>query len=246
MVGGDRGGPAGPWRIIAELDQEWAAISSRTAEVGCWASRRPALEHCRDLAEVLAAVRANPDAVLGALLSESVRGSQLAARTVLQAMLGKVVLMARADDRVGPDSYLVAMWECIHRYPIDRRPAHIAANLALDARKLARRDDGPARTAPWPPGREFAQLVDRRLLSDRLDHGRDVSVLTAGDVIRAALELELIDTAASSLLIDVYARGLTSRDAARRHETSPGMVRRRCSDAVGVLARHSAELAGHA
>ena len=231
---------------MADLNREWESLRAEWSEPSGWAERHSGLRSCSDLAEVLAEVGRDPDGVLGALLRESAAGSTLASRTVLQAMLGKVVLLARADSATGIHPYLVAMWECIRTYPIERRPTHIPANLALDARKLARRDLSRGPVAPWPPGTSFARLVDRQRLRDSVDHGRDVSVLTAGDVIQAALELELIDAAAGSLLGSVYQEGLSSQEAARRHAMSALMVRRRCSQAVRRLAGHSEELAGHA
>lgn len=246
MAGRGGSGTLAGQRIVADLNREWESLRAEWSEPSGWAERHSGLRSCSDLAEVLAEVGRDPDGVLGALLRESAAGSTLASRTVLQAMLGKVVLLARADPTTGIHPYLVAMWECIRTYPIERRPTHIPANLALDARKLARRDLSRGPVAPWPPGTSFARLVDRQRLRDSVDHGRDVSVLTAGDVIQAALELELIDAAAGSLLGSVYQEGLSSQEAARRHAMSALMVRRRCSQAVRRLAGHSEELAGHA
>ena len=180
--------------VVADLNREWVCTSEETDEVTAWMGRHPVLAGCRTLGDVLAAVSRDPDPVLGALIRESLGGSVSAARTVLQAMLGKVVLMAQTDPAAGVHDYIAAMWERIRTYPIDRRPAHIAANLALDARKLARREKrGAALTSPWPPGAGFAEVVDRQWVRDGVDHNRDIAMLTVGDVIRAALELELID-----------------------------------------------------
>lgn len=232
------------YRVVRELNQEWESLRAQGSEVALWTTRHPELEGCPDLDAVLAAVRADPDRLLAVLLEESQAGCTTAARTVLQAMLAKVVLMARADTRVGVDGFVVAMWECIRTYPLDRRPHHIAANLALDARKLARRDCAPTpMVIPWPADASFAHVVDRQLARETVDHARDLAVLTAGDVIRAALELELIDAAAGALLGSVYDEGLTSSEAAGRHSTSASMVRQRCSRAVRQLAQHSDEIA---
>lgn len=233
-----------PDRIVADLNTEWASIRDEAGEVGDWAARHAALRGCGDLAAVLAAIPLDPDTVLAALLRESSEGSLLAARTVLQTMLGKVVLMARSDPDTGTYAYVVAMWERIRTYPIDRRPRHIAGNLALDARKLARRERSRDRRAtPWPPGASFAELVDRQRVRDEIDHGLEMTMLTAGDVIRAALELELIDADAGALLGSVYADGLSSGEAARTLLITPQAVRQRCRTVVRRLADHSDELA---
>lgn len=232
-----------PDRIVADLNDEWAGLADE-GEVEEWATRHPALRGCSDLSDVLAIVRGDPDGVLGALLWESAAGSLLAGRTVLQAMLGKVVLMAHRDPTVGPYAYVAAMWERIRTYPLDRRPLHIAGNLALDTRKLARREsDRDRRATPWPPGAAFAELVDRERSRVWVDHSRDTSMVTAGDVIRAALELELIDRTAGELLGAVYADGLSGREVSRRLMTTPQVVRQRCRSAVRRLADHAPELA---
>jgi DNA-directed RNA polymerase specialized sigma24 family protein len=233
--------------VVADLNREWVYLSEEADQVTVWVGRHPVLAGCRTLGEVLAAVSRDPDPVLGALIRESLGGSVSAARTVLQAMLGKVVLMAQTDPAAGVHDYIAAMWERIRTYPINRRPAHIAANLALDARKLARREKrGAALASPWPPGAGFAEVVDRQWVRDGVDHNRDIAMLTVGDVIRAALELELIDDDSGNLLRTVYGKGLTSREAASQHRLTSSTVRWRCSRAVRILADHSAELAGTA
>jgi DNA-directed RNA polymerase specialized sigma24 family protein len=239
-------------RVVWELNQEWRSLGGDVEPVSDWATRHPALAGHRDLDGVLSAIRSDPDGVLSALLVEARAGSATAARTVLQAMLGKIVLMWSADPAAEIDAYLLAMWECISSYPINRRPHHIAANLALDTRKRARRgrdnsaSDNSASIVPWPPGASFADVVDRARAREVVDHADEVAVLTAGDVIRAALELELIDPAAGAMLGSVYADGLTSGQAAGRHHTSAAVVRQRCSRAVRVLAEHSQEIASYA
>ncbi|MFT4167242.1 MAG: hypothetical protein QM650_18560 [Microlunatus sp.] len=239
-----RGGRVGgQHRIVADLNREWGLLHAGD-EVEDWVSRHPILRDCSDLQSVLARIAVEPDEVLRALLVEVRAGSMTAARTVLQAMLGKIVLMANADRVNGIDSYLLAMWECIRRYPVERRPRHVAANLALDARKLARCEPvGSLTVLPWPPGPSFADVVDRQLERDHLDHNHDIAVLTAGDVLRAAVELELIDADAGALLNSVYAEGARAAEVAGQRHISPDAVRQRCSRAVRHLAVHSAAIA---
>ena len=241
MARGTRAG--GGHQIIADLNREWSSLRAGD-EVEDWAARHPIMRDCPDLPAVLARVADEPDTTLRALLIEARAGSMAAARVVLQAMLGKIVLMANADRVHGIDCYLLAMWECIRRYPIERRPHHVAANLALDARKLAKREPvGSSRVVPWPPGSSFADVVDRQFERDQVDHNHDIAVLTAGDVLRAAVELELIDADAGMLLHSVYADGTRSAEVAGQRDISPAAVRQRCSQAVRRLAVHSAAIA---
>ena len=238
-----RGGSiGGQHQIVADLNREWGSLRAGD-EVDEWAVRHPVLHGCPDLPAVLARVATDPDEVLRALLIEARTGSMTAARVVLQAMLGKIVLMAKSDRVNGIDSYLLAMWECIRRYPVDRRPHHIAANLALDTRKLARREAaGSPSVVPWPPGPSFADVVDRQFERDHIDHNRDIAVLTAGDVLKAAVELELIDADAGMLLNSVYAEGARPAEVAGQRHISPAAVRQRCSQAVRHLAVNSAAI----
>ena len=236
-------GASGQHQVVAALNREWECLRS-SSEVADWVTRHPVLQGCRDLASVLARVRAAPDEVLGALLIEARAGSTTAGRAVLQAMLGKIVLMANADPVRGIDSYLLAMWVCIRRYPIERRPQHVAANLALDSRKVARREDaGSLKIVPWPPGPSFTDAVDRQYERDHADHSRDIALLTAGDVLKAAVELELIDADAQALLGSIYAEGNRAAEVASQRCISPSAVRQRCSQAVRLLAVHSTEIA---
>jgi DNA-directed RNA polymerase specialized sigma24 family protein len=76
-----------------------------------------------------------------------------------------------------------------------------------------------------------------------LDHNASVGALTADSLIDAASRLGLIDGLTRQVLLSVYAEGLSGRLAADRHQTSPEMVRYRCSRAVRRLAQHSAALA---
>ena len=73
-----------------------------------------------------------------------------------------------------------------------------------------------------------------------------MALLTAGDIIKAALELELIDADASALLGTVYADGVSSGEVGRQLLISPQLVRQRCSTVVRRLAEHADELASYA
>ena len=83
--------------IINALDQEWRElVNGRSETVIRWAARHPVLTACQSLNDILAVARLNTDPVLAALLTEVSAGDQLAGRVVLQAMLGRMVRMARA------------------------------------------------------------------------------------------------------------------------------------------------------
>ena len=109
------------------------------------------------------AVQLTSDAGLRALLTEASTGNQLAARVVLQAMLGRMVRMALRDPKASIDDYLSALWCQIQTYPLASRPDRIAANLSMDTFKSLRNDQRwlhRAEVLIWAPQMfldEFAQ-----------------------------------------------------------------------------------------
>jgi hypothetical protein len=176
--------------------------------------------------------------VLHALLSLCADGDQLAGRSVLQAMLGKLVQMAARDPRAGLDDYVSAGWIRIRLYPLAERPTSIAANLALDTRKEVHRP-GPAprgiEVTPYPP----SAFVDT--LWEEVAPSNDE--LAARRVIQEAARIGLINENTRAVLTSVYADGLSGAAAAAQHGKSSGAIRVQCHKALRVLARHADVLA---
>jgi hypothetical protein len=233
--------------IVDRLNREWDELLEVHDEtVAVWSAEHPALAGCHGLADVLAAVRRDSDAVLFALLTERERGVELAGRVVLQAMLGKIVVMAVRDRGAEVDDYVAAMWCGICTYPLRQRPARIAANLGLDALKAVKREGRWSRAdvavMTLPQGVRLDGLQAEALARTSLDHNH-TRALTATGVLAAADELGLIDRGTRAVMASVYADGLSGRDAAARHATSPDMVRFRCSKGVRRLAQHAQLLA---
>jgi DNA-directed RNA polymerase specialized sigma24 family protein len=199
---------------LAALNEEWRGLDG--CERPSWA-REPALAGAGDLAAVLRRVRERPDAVLAALLRLGAAGDQLAHRVVLQAMLGKLVLLcARRPDAL-PEA-ISELWLAIADYPLERRPTAIASNLAWTVhRRLPR----PLPVRPWgdldPPDAEPGR--------------RD-----AGSTLDEARRLGLIDERTHRTLWTVYVAGRTSAQAAAELGTTPELVRWRCSRALRRLA----------
>ncbi|MDR0416361.1 MAG: hypothetical protein LBH76_03415 [Propionibacteriaceae bacterium] len=203
-----------PADVAARLNAEWAALEARPPT---WPSAWGPT-----LGDILAAVAGQPDAVLGELVDACQNGCQDAGRTVLQAFVGKLILMARADSRLSVDHLAATLWLRVAAYPLDRRPRHIAANLVLDARKDALAELRPLAPLPAP---EPPEPFDAR------------------QVLRAADRLRLAPASNLAVAASVYADGLSSADAAARHRLSATAVRWRCSDTVRRLRPHRARLA---
>lgn len=213
--------------LLHRLNEEWSTTAvGGQAVVERWAGRSPALAGCRTPGDVLARVAGAPDAVLSLLVGRAQAGeedAQLAGRVVVQALLGKMVLLARADRRSGLDDYVAQLWCQVLRYPLQRRPRGVAANLWMDTRKAVRREQG--------------EVVEPLLVSDDvLDHLWVLSqppadVLSVRRVVAEALALGLVDELSAKVLVSVYADGLSSAEAGERHAMSTDLVRWRCSRA---------------
>jgi hypothetical protein len=234
------------FHIVDALNAEWDVLASNSMEVtAAWAAKYEVLAPCRSLGDVLLAIRGEPDAALGALLTEVTRDDELAGRTILQAMLGKLVRMAQADEYSGIDDYVAVMWCQIRTYPLAARPRKVAANLVLDTLKQVtneRRMLLPGTVRLWPPSEQLDNAHEAALRRESLDHQRRISDLNARELLKSAGQLGLLDGQSEELLSSVYADGLSSEATAHRLQISAGSVRVRCSRAVKVLARHRRQL----
>lgn len=235
-------------RVVDALNREWAEIvdsPAGRADRANWPGSESALAECGDLADVARQAGRGCDRVLHALLVQARTGDRLAARTVVQAMLGRVVALAGRDPRGSVDEYVAALWCVIVHYPLVTRPVRIAANLALDTMKAVHRE-----VRWWPrgeaevslPGDELDLALDHWHRAASLDH-QDSSRVDAAQVIDAGGRLRILDEPARALLRLVYVEGLTGAEAAARHGSTPGSVRVRCSRAVRRLSEHSLALA---
>jgi DNA-directed RNA polymerase specialized sigma24 family protein len=233
-----------PKGILTALNAEWRCLNEqRRAVVGAWASTHPELGDCRDLQDVLESVSMRPDPLLTRLLTMAAENDPMAGRVVLQAMLGKLVRMARCDATAGLDEYVSALWVRIRTYPLAERPRQIAANLALDTLKTVRHERVWLRWAEvttYPPEAFIDSLYDAVVRDWNVRDGADY---TATHVLSAAVELGLLNHDTRSVLTTVYADGLDGRAAAARHSKTPGAIRVQCSSAVRLLAQHAVELA---
>jgi hypothetical protein len=175
-------------RLFAALDHDWEALSAtRTAraQLRLWA-KVPTLAAFPHLDALIARVRrgaADPegtDQILAALAARA-PGDDLAARTLLQALLpglrnvAKRLGHGRVDDDLEADVLAEAVAR-IRTYPIERRPRYIAANITWDVfGKLTRQCSRPNPTIAidasvaetQDPSVEVCTLV-----TDALDEGK--------------------------------------------------------------------------
>lgn len=204
-----------------------------TPRVRAWAARHPVLAECAGLREVLAAVRADPDPVLYALLSETRAGCRVAPQVVLQSLLPKMIVMAGRDRGGVLDEYLGQLWLRIIDHPLERRPRRIAANLVLDTLKAVQAERG-----------------QRLVLLDNPDEVHCLpGVLSRPEprpdtrgLLRTAMNRGLVDPHTHAVLVSIYADGLTRDDAAEHYRVTPTTIQRRCQRGIKALAAHADEL----
>lgn len=200
--------------ILEQLDREWDELASSPRArraVSRWASAHPALAGNRDLAEILAARRvpARAPAILEAL-AVLAPGDELAARTLLQALLPGLVCLASKsgnDDPAAIDELVSLAWERIRTYPTTRHGS-VAANVLLDTRKRYRKHrviEAPRSSMsivdePVDGGRQPEDEVFGRLLIEEL-RGAE----RAGVVSSSVLDLILRTRLGGERLVDVAA-----------------------------------------
>ncbi len=262
------------------LALEWVRLNqdpSTGVVIARWAIGHPVLASARRPGDVVDAIdRGAPprkDELLGALIELFQAGQQLAGRIALQAMLPKLAYYAfrtRLAARVEPrteDRFQVVLcefWEVLSRYPVQRRTARVAANLALDTlHGLARVTALPehpldpemlARIGE-PAGRPEAAELGPDLGSDGVsavrglnegpDPDGDLEALLAWGVARG-----VVTDDEATLLRSVYAggsdgvaRGVSAgyRDHAKSTGLPPATLRQRASRARRRLATAVAE-----
>jgi DNA-directed RNA polymerase specialized sigma24 family protein len=160
---------------VRSLDREWEQLArgSLRQRLGVWAGSEPTLAPFTDAQGLIRFLRggASPvdkDRLLRALVAIA-RDDRLAARVVLEAVmpgLKRLVERATFDERDREELWSLVLahaWQQIRGYPLERRPAKIAANLILETRRQAlaefrrerqRRYDEPPTPAdhvPVPP-----------------------------------------------------------------------------------------------
>lgn len=237
---------------ITALDTEWGRLTycpSALEAVNAWG-----LGNARfwSLDEVLQAAgyRGNKcDQVADQVLASIVRRAStdpLAARIVLQRVLPPIVAIARRRGKLRSFGFDAALglslshaWEVIRTYPIERRPAKIAANIVRDVEYFA-----------------FVREHRRRPLNERLDDNRtyadmlyatDLSgnvVGRAGSTYAAAPEQELAEIIGEARRSNVSERSLkillelsaaSIDEFARCHGITPRTARTWRRDAVNEL-----------
>jgi hypothetical protein len=240
--------------LAGQLNREWAELATAPATAPAlrqWALACPVLTDVSTLDGVLALVARSVPSVRGALLLALVEraqaGDALACRTVLQAMLGKAVrvvagTVARRDDVRGDREEalaraVAALRQAIATYPVARRPARVAANLALDTVALAQR--GHTGSSQFRLTYQEMPVADVGNVGPVAQHHRDVAdgcgpadaeLLT---LLAWAVRHRVVDLDEAQLLLRVYTvdehgRPTAARTVAEQAGLSWPTLRQRC------------------
>lgn len=219
----------GTYRLLSELNEEWRRLDhehsvgeSGVGESGSllseWQRQQPALRGIDRWDDLLGQIRRFPDPTLRALLSLGCCNEDaLAYRVILQALLGKVVLLSRGSEEWF-DEAVSTLWVAIADYPLTRRPQAIISNLL------------------WTLRRELAAPAEVMMPQRAPEPSPEAT-------LRTALELGLIDEQALRTLWLVYILGLSGDRAGGVLGVSAENVRYRCSRTLRKLARQAPLLA---
>jgi DNA-directed RNA polymerase specialized sigma24 family protein len=186
---------------VQSLDHDWQQLarSLLPARLRSWAQTEAALAPFGQPRPLIGFLRgpatpAAKDAVLRALVRIA-RDEPLASRVVLEALAPGLTRLAERvifDERDRDELWALILahaWQQIRRYPLERRPRKIAANLILETRRAA--------LAEFMRERQRRCELPRRPLTERAaaPAGGDVDTLLARAVAAGAItpqEAELI------------------------------------------------------
>ncbi|MCL1907239.1 MAG: hypothetical protein FWG08_04915 [Propionibacteriaceae bacterium] len=202
-----------PGVISQRLNQEWEEYAQHPPT---WLSSASTLH------QILNSIRHDPDHVLTELLTACQDGHVLAGRTIIQALLPKIILMSTANPFPPVEHILSALWIRIAHYPLTKRPHSIAANLVLDARKDAVAE---CRSRVIIPVNSPTTVHDDNQINQEHVH----------TIIDLARHMELATAQSLNILEKVYLDGLPSARVAELFTMTPAAVRRRVSDTVRRL-----------
>lgn len=249
--------------LYRRLTQEWADLHSMpsTRNTVCrWGRREPALTGFTRPGDIVDAIDVGSNELKNAMLLALIRlfqdGQQLAGRTVLQALLPKLVKTSAhaigctssadtwAEDR--RHITLAEFWDVMAGYPVDRRTTSVALNLALDTLHRVSGARRPADAIPVDPHdlSDSGDLGDRRTWATHTPgHGADHRELTVDadllQVIVWGMRHGIITQQEAQLLTTAYlpeqTTGFGFAAAARQLGLTQAAVRQRCSRAARKL-----------
>lgn len=173
--------PMSSGTLFDRLDEEWADVVRRAAAAGVparWASEDEALAPFAAGLDVLVAAtedrgrsaKAKDRVLVG--LARRVEVDEVAARTLVQVLLPGARALARRLGWMGSPAVCAGLvvpelWVRVRTYPVERRPARVAANVLADVGQVLLRSEGRSRVELVP-----LDEVDEADLVAEVDDGR--------------------------------------------------------------------------
>lgn len=227
--------------LLHQLNSEWSSLSC--SPVTHWHTAIPELVACIDADDVLSLIPSFPDAILTGLVRLAQEGDELAQRTVLQAMLPKLVLMSIrgvARSQEAPfDDLVASMCARIQLHPLHRESS-TAGNLALDTLK-----DAQKLWRSTPDAEVCLMTEDLEHFAAQHARGPEQTEDTheeLAQVLSVSHQQGWINESMQSLLWSVYGAGRPGGAVAEDLGCKPATVRSRCRNGVAALKSNRASL----
>jgi hypothetical protein len=217
--------------IVQSLNAEWAHVArsplARRALMR-WATANPVLADARTVDDFVD-TRSRPEwgAAAHRVLAAEAAIDEMAARTLLQALLGGLVCLCGRVGRGEADAIvdLVALaWARIRTYPVHRKGA-VAANVLLDVRKQFVRDrlvagtgNADVETVGLPPDRPAAGPAPEQAVCDRI---------VVIDTLQTASAQRMVSDSALATIIRTRVDGESLVEVAADMDMSPDAMWRR-------------------
>lgn len=158
-------------QILQSLNKEWSTIVDSPAARRAlmrWSSAHLVLARADDLDDVIAlGYEPEEGPEVRRILAALAPTDEIAARTLLQALLGGLCNLARriGRDRDAIDDVVSLAWERIRTYPA-HRPGSVSGNVLLDVRKrYSREHDGATRTRAVERCEDFEPSPEDRVVA---------------------------------------------------------------------------------
>jgi hypothetical protein len=221
--------------VFELLEREWKRLAGDQRAAQDLRAACAAAGGAATLGQVEDYVRAadpcDADRVLVVLVAHAIEGHALAARVLVQLLLPGARRLARRwwalgdhDERAA--ATIAAVYERIRRYPLERRPARVAANVLMDAGLDLRRAARATRpTADLP--------------RDHCEATAEHPALELADLLVDAVADGIISTSDAELIAATRIAGVRLADLAvrrRRHLRTLQYQRRRAEHALAAAA----------
>ena len=232
-----------PGTLFDKLDDEWLEVVVWAGAAGVparWAAEDEALAPFAAGLDVLVAATEDratsaeaKDRVLAAL-ARRVAVDEVAVRTLVQVLLPGARALARRVGWMGPPAVCAGLvvpelWARVRTYPVERRPARVAANVLADVAHVLLRSEGQPKVELVP----LDDLDEADLVAEAEDCCVAAELL---GVLAAAVAAGWLPAHAANLIATTRVFDVSCAEVAATEGIAPQSVRRRRQRAEAALA----------